>query len=50
MPTLIDRPAAIAALSAGVISMLARALPYQSGLMLAALVGIGVGMILEPAK
>jgi len=50
MPTLIDRPAAMAALSAGVISMLARALPYQSGLMLAALAGIGVGMILEPAK
>ena len=50
MPTLIDRPAALAALSAGVISVLAHALPYQSGLMLAALAGIGVGMILEPAK
>lgn len=50
MPTLIDRPASMAALSAGVISVMARGLPYQSGLMLAALAGIGVGMILERPK
>ena len=47
MPSLKDRPALAASLSAGVLALLAYALPYKLGLMLAGVVGILVGTILE---
>ena len=46
-PGLRDRPAAAAALSAGVLAVLAAGLPYKLGLMVAALVGIAVGLVAE---
>ena len=53
VPVLKNRPMVAAALSAGVTALLAYSLPYRLGLILAALVGIVVGTILEerqPAK
>jgi 4-azaleucine resistance transporter AzlC len=50
IPTLKDRPAAAAALSAGVVALLAFALPYKLGLILAALAGIAAGMLLEKRR
>ena len=47
VPALKDRPAIAAALSAGLIAVLANNLPYKLGLVLAALVGILVGVALE---
>lgn len=47
VPALKTRPAAAAALSAGVTALLAYNLPYRLGLILAALVGILVGTFLE---
>lgn len=47
MPVLKNRPAITAAFSAGMVSLIAYSLPYKLGLILAALVGIGVGTILE---
>jgi 4-azaleucine resistance transporter AzlC len=47
MPSLKDRPAIAAALSAGFLALLAYTLPYKLGLMLAGIVGILVGTILE---
>jgi 4-azaleucine resistance transporter AzlC len=47
MPSLRDRPALAASLSAGVLALLAYTLPYRLGLMLAGVVGILVGTILE---
>jgi 4-azaleucine resistance transporter AzlC len=47
VPMLKDRPMVAAALSAGVVAVLGAALPYKLGLLLAALVGISVGMIAE---
>jgi 4-azaleucine resistance transporter AzlC len=47
MPVLKNRPAILAALSAGIVALLANALPYKLGLILAALVGIAVGTLLE---
>jgi 4-azaleucine resistance transporter AzlC len=47
VPVLKNRPAVAAALSAGVVALLAYSLPYKLGLILAALVGIAVGTILE---
>jgi 4-azaleucine resistance transporter AzlC len=47
MPALKDRPAVAASLSAGALALLAYALPYKLGLMLAGLVGILVGTLLE---
>ena len=46
-PTLKSRPMLAAALSAGVIALLAYSLPYKLGFILAALVGITLGMLLE---
>lgn len=43
-PALPDRPSVLAALSAGGTAVLGASLPYNMGLILAALVGIGVGM------
>jgi len=46
VPALQDRPA-VAALTAGVVAVLAHGLPYNLGLMVAAFSGIGVGLWLE---
>ena len=50
VPVLKDRPAIAAALSAGVVALVAFSLPYRLGLILAALVGILVGTLLEGQK
>jgi hypothetical protein len=47
VPLLKGRPYIAAALSAGVTALLAYSLPYKLGLILAALVGIAVGTVLE---
>jgi 4-azaleucine resistance transporter AzlC len=47
VPVLKDRPAIAAAVSAGVVALFAHTLPYQLGLIVAALVGIIVGTLLE---
>lgn len=47
VPALKDRPAWAAALSAGVVAVLAYALPYRLGLIVASLVGITAGLLLE---
>jgi 4-azaleucine resistance transporter AzlC len=44
VPALRDRPGALAALTAGLTALAAYALPYKLGLILAALVGITVGV------
>ena len=50
VPVLKSRPMVAAALSAGATALLAYPLPYRAGLILAALVGIAVGTILEGRK
>ncbi|MCI0552379.1 MAG: branched-chain amino acid ABC transporter permease, partial [Anaerolineae bacterium] len=45
-----DRPAIAAALSAGIVALAAYSLPYKLGLILAALVGIASGTLLEGRK
>jgi predicted branched-subunit amino acid permease len=45
VPTLTDRPAVVAALSAAVVAVVAAPLPANAGMPLAALVGITVGWI-----
>jgi len=50
VPVLKNRAAVAAALSAGVTALLAYSLPYKLGLILAALVGIVVGTLLEGQK
>jgi 4-azaleucine resistance transporter AzlC len=47
VPALRNRPAVAAALSAGIVALLAFSLPYKLGLILAALTGIAIGTILE---
>lgn len=47
VPVLKGRPYVVAALSAGVVALLAHSLPYRLGLILAALVGIVIGAFLE---
>jgi 4-azaleucine resistance transporter AzlC len=47
VPVLKGRPAIAAALSAGAVALVAFSLPYKLGLILAALVGILVGTVLE---
>jgi Predicted branched-chain amino acid permease (azaleucine resistance) len=47
VPVLKNQPAIAAALSAGVVALFAFSLPYKLGLILAALVGIAVGTVLE---
>ncbi len=47
VPRLKDRPSVAAALSAGVVAVVLNPWPYKLGLMLAALVGIVVGLSLE---
>lgn len=50
VPVLRDRPGIAAALSAGVVALVAFSLPYKLGLIVAALVGILVGTVLEGRK
>ena len=50
VPVLKDRPAIAAAVSAGVVALFAHTLPYQLGLIVAALVGIIVGTLLEKRR
>jgi 4-azaleucine resistance transporter AzlC len=50
MPALKDRPAIAASLSAGMVALIAYDLPYKLGLMIAGLLGILVGTILEGRK
>lgn len=50
VPVLKNRPMIAAALSAGVTALVAHTLPYRLGLILAALVGIVVGTVLEERK
>jgi 4-azaleucine resistance transporter AzlC len=50
VPVLRDRPAVAAALSAGVVALVAFSFPYKLGLILAALIGIVVGTVLEGRK
>jgi 4-azaleucine resistance transporter AzlC len=50
VPVLKDRAVIAAAFSAGVVALLAYGLPYKLGLILAALVGITVGTLLERLK
>lgn len=50
IPTLKDRPAIAASLTAGVVALFAYGLPYKLGLMLAGLLGILVGTVLEGRK
>jgi 4-azaleucine resistance transporter AzlC len=47
VPVLRDRPEIAAALSSGIVALVAFSLPYKLGLILAALVGILVGTLLE---
>lgn len=47
IPTLKNRPTLAAALSAGLLALAARALPFKLGLILAALAGVAVGTFLE---
>ncbi len=47
VPALKNRPAVAAAVSAGLVALLAYSIPYKLGLILAALTGIVVGTILE---
>ena len=47
VPVLKNRPAIAAAVSAGVVALVAYSLPYRLGMILAALVGIVVGTFLE---
>lgn len=50
VPVLKNRPAVAAALSAGAVALLAFSLPYRLGLIVAAIVGIIVGTLLEGRK
>ena len=47
VPVLKNQPSIAAALSAGVVALVSVSLPYKLGLILAALVGIAVGTVLE---
>ena len=50
VPVCKDRPVVAAALSAGIVALLAFNLPFKLGLILAALVGISIGTVLENRK
>ena len=50
VPVLKNQPAIAAALSAGIVALVTFSLPYKLGLILAALVGIIVGTVLEARK
>ncbi|MBK8617149.1 MAG: AzlC family ABC transporter permease [Anaerolineales bacterium] len=50
VPALKNRPMIAAALTAGIVALLAYSLPFKLGLILAALAGIAVGTIMESRK
>ena len=50
VPVLKNRPTIAAAVSAGIVALIAYSLPYRLGLLVAALVGITVGTLLESRK
>jgi predicted branched-subunit amino acid permease len=50
VPALKDRPAIAASLSAGIVALFAYNMPYKLGLMLAGVLGIVVGTLLEERK
>jgi predicted branched-subunit amino acid permease len=50
VPGLKDRASTVAAVCAGVVGVLAAGLPYKTGLIVAALVGIAAGMALETRR
>ena len=50
VPVLRDRPGIAAALSAGAVALIAYSLPYKLGLIVAAMVGIFIGTMLEGKK
>jgi len=50
IPTLTDRPAVLAALSAGITAVLVADLPHKLGLLVASAVGITVGLLAERAQ
>ena len=50
IPTLVDRPAWAAAVAGGVLSLLLRGLPHGLGLVLAAVLAVGVGLAAETAS
>ncbi len=50
VPNLEDWPTALAALSGGVVSILAFDLPFRLGLIVASFVGIAVGMLVESVR
>jgi hypothetical protein len=45
-----DRPTTIAAFTAGAIAVLAGGIPFKTGMVVAALIGIGIGMLIEERK
>ena len=50
VPVLKDKPVVAAALAAGTVALVAFNLPFKLGLILAALVGILIGTVLENRK
>lgn len=50
VPALKDRPSVAAAVTAGVVGLLAVNFPYMTGLVMAAFCGIAVGLLLEKRK
>ncbi len=50
VPVIKDKPLAASALSAAAVALMADSLPYRLGLILAAFVGLSVGMLLESRK
>lgn len=50
IPTLVDRPAVAAAVAGGVLSLLLRGLPHGLGLVLAAVLAVGIGLAAETAS
>jgi predicted branched-subunit amino acid permease len=47
VPRLEDRPTTAAGLAAGVVALAGTGLPYELGLPVAAVVGVGVGLAIE---
>jgi 4-azaleucine resistance transporter AzlC len=50
VPALTDRPSVAAALAAGTVAVLTAGWPYRLGLVVAALIGIGAGLLVEQLK
>lgn len=50
IPGLKDRPSVAAAVTAGIVGLLTVAFPYKTGLLIAAFLGIAVGLILEKRR